>query len=57
MMIIPPIILDQMREVERRLRFLASCDAEQLPDWERVNLLVKAGLEAAELLGRVRKGQ
>jgi hypothetical protein len=56
-MIIPPIILDQMREVERRLRFLASCDAEQLPDWERVNLLVKAGLEAAELLGRVRKGQ
>jgi hypothetical protein len=34
--------------VERRLRYLASCDAERLSDYQRINHFVSAAIEAAD---------
>ena len=38
---------EQTMELVRRLRYLTSCDAEAMPDYERINRLCVAGREAA----------
>ena len=50
----PPSLHERMREIELRLRFLCSCDAERLSDYERINLFVRAGHDAAAMLQEVR---
>lgn len=53
--IVPLTTIERMREVEQRLRFLMSCDAEAMSDYERINLFVRAGADAAALLQEVRR--
>ena len=51
----PLILDDRMREVSQHLRYLCSCEAEAMSDYERINLLVKAGNDAAALLDEMRR--
>jgi hypothetical protein len=45
---------ERILEVEKRLRFLCTCDAESLSDYERINLFVRAGSDAAVLFQELR---
>lgn len=38
------------QEIIARIRFLASCDAERMSDFTRINALIKASMDAVSML-------